>query len=95
MYDGCLSDVQGDSLESRLEFSVVTPVRMKQSEPKKYAIYLDVCVIDCVTYGAGSDQPHFASNFTLDVCLQIFHSACSHQVYLKGRSLVLPFSKSL
>ena len=29
------SELQGDSLERGPEYSVVTPIRMKQSEPKK------------------------------------------------------------
>ena len=46
--------IQGDSLERGPEYSVVTPVRMKQSKPKNYATYLDECVIDCITCDVGS-----------------------------------------
>ena len=49
------STLLGDSLERGPENSVVTPIRMKQSEPKKYTTHFDVCVIDCITCDAGSD----------------------------------------
>lgn len=41
--------ILGYSLGRGPEFSVVARVRMKQSEPKKYTTYRDVCVIDCST----------------------------------------------
>ena len=47
--------LQGDSLERGPAYSVVAPVRMKQSEPQKYSTYLDGCVIYCITCSAGSD----------------------------------------
>uniref|UniRef100_A0A3B4DLF7 Rho/rac guanine nucleotide exchange factor (GEF) 18b n=1 Tax=Pygocentrus nattereri TaxID=42514 RepID=A0A3B4DLF7_PYGNA len=44
-----------DSLKRGPDCSLVTPVRMKQSERMKCTTYLDVCVIDCIACDARSN----------------------------------------